>query len=155
MSGKPAIVDPDDYDKLAADKWHLFENRNMNNFYAARTEYRRNVFMHRRIMNAPKDALVDHINRNGLDNRKKNLRIVTNQQNCWNSDRGINTGSSKYKGVRRDKRYGTWSARIRHNGTYVHLGTFSTEIEAARAFDNAAQLLRGQYAVLNRQFFDI
>jgi hypothetical protein len=151
--GKYAIVDVDDYDKLSADKWHLFENKNSSNFYAARTQDCRNVFMHRRIMNAPPAALVDHINRNGLDNRKKNLRVVTNQQNCWNSDRGINTGSSRYKGVRLDKRSGRWYASIRNNGKKMYLGSFQTEICAACAYDNAARLLRGRFAFLNSDVF--
>ena len=151
--GKYAKVDPQDYDKLSADKWHLFEGK--KNLYAARTEGRKNVFMHRRIMNSPKGYLVDHINRNGLDNRKANLRIATNEQNCWNSDRGFNKGTSKYKGVRLDKRSGRWFATIRHDGRKIHLGMFATEIEAARAYDKAAELLRGQYALLNRHIFDI
>jgi hypothetical protein len=153
--GKYAIVDIEDFEKLNRDKWYLFENKNKNNFYAVRTECRRNIFMHRRIMNAPRGAIIDHINRNGLDNRKANLRIVTNMQNCWNSDRGFYNGTSKYKGVRLDKRSGKWYARIRHNGRYIHLGTFDTEIAAAIAYDTAAQAYRGQFALLNRDIFNI
>jgi len=117
---KFAIVDIEDYEKLSVDRWHLFEGK--NNFYAARTEGRKNVFMHRRIMRSPSNSIVDHINRNGLDNRKANLRIVSNMQNCWNSDRGINKGTSKYKGVRMDKRSGRWYASIRYEGKKMYLG---------------------------------
>lgn len=151
--GRYAIVDVEDYEKLNKDKWYLFESRRENRFYAVRTERRRNVFMHRRIMNAPKGAIVDHINRNGLDNRRANLRVVTNMQNCWNSERGFNNGASKYKGVRLDKRTGKWYARIRHDGKEIHLGSFDTEIDAAIAYDNAAASLCGQFAVLNRDIF--
>jgi hypothetical protein len=150
---KFAIVDVEDYEKLSVGRWHLFEGK--KNFYAVRTEGRKNVFMHRRIMRSPSNCIVDHINRNGLDNRKANLRIVSNMQNCWNSDRGINKGTSKYKGVRMDKRSGRWYASIRHDGKKMYLGSFATEIDAARAYDNSAKMLRGQFATLNRDFFDI
>jgi hypothetical protein len=153
--GKCAIVDAEDFEKLNKDKWYLFENKNKSNFYAARTECRKNVFMHRRIMNAPNGAIVDHINRDSLDNRKANLRFVTNMQNCWNSERGFFKGSSKYKGVSLNNRSGKWTAHINHGGKRINLGTFETEIEAANAYDTAAQAYRGQFAVLNRDIFDI
>ncbi len=149
---KYAIVDVEDFEQLNRFKWYLFETKN-HKLYAVRTQGRRNIFMHRFIMNAPKGSIVDHVNRNGLDNRKANLRVVTNMQNCWNSERGFYSGTSKYKGVRLDKRTGRWSARIFNNGVEVHLGTFDTEIEAAIAYDNAVRQLRGQFAVLNSDIF--
>ena len=114
--GKYAIVDVEDFEKLNKDKWYLFESKVKDKFYAVRTESRRNIFMHRRIMNAPPGSIVDHRNRDGLDNRKDNLRIVNNMQNCWNSERRLTASTSKYKGVRRDKDSGKWLAAIRHNG---------------------------------------
>ena len=113
------------------------------------------MFMHRLLMNFPSGMVIDHINRNGLDNRRANLRIVTNRQNCWNSSCGINVGSSKYKGVRWLARDRKWRSSIRHNGRKVSLGDFKDEISAARAYDAAAKRYRGEFAVLNSDFFKI
>jgi len=79
--GKFAIVDPDDFDRLNIYKWHA--SKNASTFYAKRNLYPKrkgkpgSIPMHRQIMNAPREMLVDHINYNGLDNRKANLRLAT------------------------------------------------------------------------------
>jgi hypothetical protein len=167
--GKFAIVDPDDYAWLSQYKWHA--RRELPNWYAASTRRvkgkRVYLLMHREIMkklypepclsrrSATKtdtlspDFVVDHINHNGLDNRKANLRIVTQQQNIWNSTLGKNKGSSKYKGVFWDTGRGLWAAAIKVNRKFVRLGYFDNEISAARAYDKAALHHRGQYAYLN------
>ncbi len=100
-----------------------------------------------------KYAIVDHKNRNGLDNRKANLRVATRMQNTWNSINGINRGFSKYKGVR--KHHNKWRAVIEYSGKKVHLGCFAGEIEAAGAYDAAARKYHGEFAVLNRDVFPL
>ena len=107
--------------------------------------------LHRIIMNCPKDMVVDHINGNTLDNRKSNLRICTKLQNQYNQKKHRGNRHSKYKGVtfRKELKSKPWEAFIYANRNHKRLGYFKTEIEAAKAYNNAAQELYGQFAKLN------
>ncbi|MBA7655390.1 hypothetical protein ES703_63294 [subsurface metagenome] len=105
--------------------------------------------MHRQIMNPPREMLVDHINYNGLDNRKANLRLATLTQNNRHTRRTMNPGSSKYKGVCWYNREKRWAVRITANGKNIPLGYFKDEIEAAKAYDKAARKYHGDFAALN------
>lgn len=94
--------------------------------------------------------LVDHINGNGLDNRRSNLRLATAFQNLANM--AIRPHTSQYKGVSYYKHrtsYKKWVAEIRCNRKRVRLGAFESEIEAARAYNEAAKNLFGEFARLN------
>ena len=148
---KYAIVDPEDYEKLNQYNWYAKDNG--YTFYAERKMRqfgkRRTIRMHRQIMHAPPDKVVDHKNHHGWDNRKENLQVVSQQENTWNSERGKNTGSSKYKGVNYDKAHRKYRATLCHNRGKIHLGYFESEIEAARAYDEAVKKYRGEFAVLN------
>jgi hypothetical protein len=94
------------------------------------------------------DVFVDHINGNGLDNRKSNLRICTHQQNCENS-RKRKKSFSKYKGVYWSKNAKKWVAQITIDGKSKHLGYFELEEDAAAAYDKAAVKYFGEFACLN------
>lgn len=94
--------------------------------------------------------VVDHINHNGLDNRKANLRLATRTQNSWNR-RKVKTikCTSRFKGVSWHKYEKKWQARIQVNKMRKTIGYFDDEIEAAKAYDEAAKKYHGEFANLN------
>jgi len=149
--GKFTIVDPQDFYRFNSFDW--FADGKGDCFYAVRfliseTESPKIIRLHREIMNAPADLLVDHRNNDGLDNRRSNLRLATHPENMQNRRKLKNT-SSQYIGVDFDKESGKWRARIKVNGKRIYLGRFDSEIEAARAYDAAAKKYYGKYARLN------
>ena len=99
-------------------------------------------------MNAPAGLVVDHIDGNGLNNRKSNLRVCTQAQNSLNS-RPRRNSSSRYKGVSFYKRDKIWQAQIFYNFRTINIGRFDDEIEAALAYDRKAAELFGEFAYLN------
>jgi hypothetical protein len=99
-------------------------------------------------MDTPGHLVCDHINRHGLDNRKKNLRNCTKGENNLNQG-GERNSASKYKGVYWKKDTKKWAACIKKGGKRKHLGYFDDEAEAAKAYDDAARRLHGQFAGLN------
>ncbi len=105
--------------------------------------------MHREILKCPKEMVIDHINHNGLDNRRVNLRMVTAQQNSWNVKKPRGKFSSKYKGVSFDKRSKKWTAAIFYKGKRIYIGQFDDEETAGRAYDLKAKELFKEYACLN------
>ncbi len=145
--GKHAIVDAADYEQLSKYRWCALEKG--RSWYAKTLNRNGTILsMHRLILNAPKGLFVDHINHNGLDNRKKNLRLCTHLENLRNA-RPRKGGSSKYKGVCWEKAKKRFRAKIQHNRKGIHLGYFKNEIEAAKAYDRKAVELFGEFAYLN------
>lgn len=145
------LIDDVDLETILMYKWRLFP-RKFGGFYAQAwtpmvNGKRKIIRMHNLIM---KDKYIDHINGDGLDNRRCNLRKstpITNGQN--KRSRG---GESIYKGVYRNKQVKTkitWMACIQVNKKHVHLGSFSSEIEAAIAYNKAAIKYFGEFAKLN------
>lgn len=146
--GKSAIVDISDYNNLKDKKWHAVR-KSKKRWYARSKENGKMVFMHRKIMKTPKGKITDHINGDGLDNRKRNLRICSPAQNIHNQ--GIRSGkkSSQYKGVSWSTEKSKWRAQIVVRPKSIHLGYFDDEESAAEAYDNAAEKYFGNYARVN------
>ena len=104
--------------------------------------------LHRLLLKNPEGKIIDHIDRNGLNNKRNNLRICTNKQNQGNA--GLNKRNvSGYRGVAWDSTRGKWRAGIKDGNKGRTLGRFNTEIEAAKAYDVAALRVFGEFANLN------
>jgi len=151
--GKFAIVDPEDYPRIAKYKWFL--TKSPTSSYAARWQRlhakgpRKKIWMHHQVIHIPKHMVCDHINRNSLDNRKANLRPATVSQNLCNRPKTRAKTRSKYKGLEWDKTQRKWKARIQLNGRKIYLGSFADEIDAAKAYDKKARELFSEFACLN------
>jgi len=104
--------------------------------------------MHREIMNAPPERLVDHRDHNGLDNRKSKLRICTRAENTRNQ-RLHKRGSTEYKGVSWNKKQKIFHAYIGYKSKKIWLGRFKRAKDAAKAYDKKAIELHGEFACLN------
>lgn len=146
-------VDPQDQHELDGRAWYIHSDRDGrfymigSNWINGRTVKR---YLHRVIMNAPPGVEVDHINGDTLDNRRCNLRLCMRRENGRNQKPQMGR-SSQYKGVSWRKQCQKWSAQIKVDGKQIHLGLFNEEVEAARAYDQAARELHGEFARLNFQ----
>lgn len=149
-----ALVDDADYDWLNQWKWYAKYNKCTDSFYAVRKiktlNGRRAYPMHRQILELEygDKRHIDHISHDTLDNRRSNIRICSRSQNGGNRRRNKNS-PSKYKGIHPEKSK-RWSAQIGYCGNKIHLGTFSTEKEAAIAYNEAAKKYFGEFACLNQ-----
>lgn len=143
-NGMTILVDNEDYDVVKNYNW--FAMKKGDRWYAVTNKngYVR-VYMHKLIVDYDE---VDHANRNGLDNRKINLRNCTRSQNNQNQRKRLGA-SSKYKGVSWKSDLQKWRAKIYVRYQEIHLGYFENEIEAARAYDEAAREHFGEFARTN------
>ena len=127
-------------------QWGWYAKLDRNTWYAERKENGETIKMHRVITGAPNGTKVDHIDGNGLNNTDENLRICTHAENTRNRKMNKNN-TTGFRGVRRSGK--KFIAVVKYYGGIIHLGTFPTPEEAARAYDAAASKYFGEFARLN------
>ena len=142
--GYVALVDDEDYERVSAFKWTAKVLPAA--VYAYRNPHNETMYLHRLILDAPSGMTVDHINHDTLDNRRCNLRLATQAQNCWNRRYSVRARSG-YRGVTRNGK--GWRADIHCNGKKIYLGTHPTVEQAARAYSAKARELFGDFLPLN------
>lgn len=151
--GYRAIVDDEDYERVSKWIWTYAPNAGDKVKYAvtqiitACCGTRKRIKLHRFIMDAKPGQEVDHINADGLDNRKSNLRFCSRAQNLANKKKM--SGNRKYKGVAAVTGSSKWQANIGWKKKRIYLGCFNTQEEAARAYDDKAMELYGEFARFN------
>lgn len=149
------IVDEEDYRtfNLGSYKWHRMVRPNTT--YVATYKNGKQIYLHRFILgleNAPRSVFVDHIDHNGLNNSRTNIRVTDNRGNQYNKHKVLSVKrTSCYKGVHLDRNNKTnpWRAGIRLLGKAKYLGCYRTQEEAARSYNQAATELFGPMAFLN------
>lgn len=155
--GYKTIVDDCDYDFLMQWKWHVCIGH--QTVYAMRnsefiggnylTGKRHHIMMHRVLNGTPDGMDTDHINGNGLDNRRENLRTATRSQNMWNRHPN-RKGKSRYKGVSWHKQHRKWIANIQVQRKRIFLGLFRNEKEAADAYAKRAAI---EFTDFNKEIY--
>jgi hypothetical protein len=149
-SGAVVLLDDEDHEVLSAYRW--FARPGRHTCYAMRKRRVGGkdivVLMHRQIMAAPAGLVVDHIDGNGLNNQRSNLRLCTSAENIRNQPKRRVT-PSRYKGVFVCGTTGRWFVKILAHNRQIFLGRFASEHAAARAYNEAAQQFFGEFANLN------
>lgn len=149
--GYVALVDDDDYEHVSQFKWcaktqghTVYAHRSVKRADGTWTTQK----LHRFLLDPPDGVGIDHIDRNGLNNRRENLRLATANGNQQNRRKQVNN-TSGYIGVYWHKAAGKWCAQISVNGRTKSFGFYPSAIEAAKARDKAALELYGEFASLN------
>lgn len=148
-SGRECFVDDCDFDTTSEHKWTVFSVGNCSYAFTKIGPEQKTLLMHRMILSAKNGQVIDHIDGNGLNNVRSNIRFCTQSQNKMNS-RSFHKGTSSYKGVcRHNGVKKKWQAYVNVNQKKIKLGYYETEEQAARAYDEAAKKHYGEFARVN------
>jgi len=139
-----ALVDDEDYALVSQYRWRTTSRQHRRTVYAINGKTR--LLMHKLITGFKQ---TDHINGNGLDNRRVNLRESTSAQNRMNMSKQRGEYTSEYKGVSWDYRRKKWRAYIQVDRKHIYLGRFDSEVDAAKVYDAAAVEYFGAFAYTN------
>lgn len=155
-NGMSALVDAEDYERVSRYGWHISTGLSSSGrrhvyvhaFWKGVSGNKR-IYLHRLVLGVYDKRRVDHINGDGLDNRKCNLRICTQHQNGGNARVWDKPKSSIYKGVYFMRKENKWAAQICLHRKNIRLGAYMTEEEAAIQYDKAAREHFGEFARTN------
>lgn len=139
------LIDATDAPLVCTHRWKANVQLGRGKVYAIRSSRSKTTKLHRLLTSAPKHLAVDHINGDSLDNRRRNLKLVSLGAN--NHNREYELGASGFRGVRAHR--GRYEARICFQETSRYLGSFKTAEDAARQYDAAAREIYGIHAILN------
>ena len=155
-SGLVALIDDEDFGLISQYHWYANWNKGVQTFYVRGfisgkgMSERKIIYMHRLIMDANPNEQVDHIDHNGLNNQKANLRFCNHSQNAANKRKQRGESTSKFKGVSWDERHKKWQAQIKLDSKLIRIDYFDDEIDAAKAYDKKAIELFGDFAMTNK-----
>lgn len=147
-TGDYALVDPDIHELVKDDHWHVIGGRVVKSTPGSRW-----VSLHKLVLGELPGMLIDHIDRNPLNNQRSNLRFATPAENSYNRSKiesvGGKKSTSKYKGVYKLSAKKKFRAAIQFEGKKIHLGYHNTQEQAALEYNNKAKELYGEFAYLN------
>lgn len=151
-----ALVDDDDFETVNTHHWNLVVGKNTHyayTFIKHAKGVREHMLMHRLVTNAKKGEIIDHADRNGLNNQKNNLRVATPSEN--NVNRVISYNKTGFRGVSYDSRFQSYYVFIHNKNKKIHCGTFINPVDAAKRYNEVATEIYGEFAILNPISADI
>lgn len=154
IRGGVALLDDEDFERIAQRTWRVQRKRSGVSYAVSdeRTDTKIvKYLMHREVLkfNFEDGKMIDHIDRNGLNNQKQNLRLTSHVDNLQNHPGHVNKRRSKYKGLHWDGQRNKWRVRFRYNNVVYNLGRFDIEEDAAREYDKMIKSLAREFAYLN------
>ena len=147
--GKVSLIDDEDFDLVAEYGWRANQNQDGRWYAMAWDSYPNFILMHRLIMNPAPGMIVDHLDNDGLNNQRENLRVCTYSENVQRSGRKRQGSTSNFKGVHWESARNKWKAMIMKDGRHIYLGRYDSEVAAAEAYDDAVAYYHGEFGYRN------